>query len=699
MRHRDDSTVNAGQAEKPNAEHLAKFVLSEGGDDRALLIMSVDGHIIEAHGASSAIFGGDASELRGSEFASLLATTTAASGQRPRLLEQVMQGRFVRRRSWCLRRDRSRFWAEVIASPVHASNGALIGAIAAVRDLTELKAAENAAKHRTRTAQIAEEEGAAAAMLDGITNAFFAIDEEWRFVYMNARCAQMLRKPREQLVGTSIWEELPVTEGSPFHRYLQQAAAERMPVQFEEYYPLLNSWFEVHAYPYGGGVVVYFWDISERKLEESRVRLQSLHDPLTGVPNTLLFQDRLATSIARATRAGSTLAVLLVDIDGLGQVNATYGHSVGDLLLQSIARRLSHVVRRSDTIARRGGDEFAILTNDHHEADGPALFAEKLLTHTAEVFDLSEASIEMTASIGIALYPGDGVDVETLIEAADAALARAKAAGGNTYRFFSPDLSQEVLRRRSVENELRTAITASEFELWYQPEHSVDGNRVTSMEALLRWTRPSGQSAPAGEFMPSLYATEVVRQLDEWALREACRDRARWLRSGISNMTVTVNLSPVTLLHADLVGLVKDALSDSGLDPALLELEFAQEALQRADGVAAARLNELRQLGVSLSLDGVGQNGFAAVATLERYPFNKVKFDQAALAAGSGVDYKTAIRAASSFAHALNRRVVAERIENNSQLEFVRACGCDGVQGDFVAEAVQPSRAFALVTS
>ena len=701
MRPKATNQLDSGTQEEPTAEHLATFLLDEGGADRALLLVSVDGTIIEALGAATAILGGEAGELRGVDFGSLLAASTTSGGSRPRLLEQVLVGRFVRRRCWCLRRDRSRFWGEVIAAPVHAKNRAIIGATVAVRDLTELRAAESSAKPRVGRGRTTAEpengwQATAAAVLDGISNALFAIDDEGRFVYANARCAQMLRKPREQLIGTALREELPVTEGSYFHRQLQKTASERIAVQFEEYYPLLNAWFEVHAYPFSGGIVVYFWDISDRKLEAARSRQQSLHDPLTGVANTLLFQDRAANAVARATRSGATLALVLVDIDGLGAVNSKYGHTVGDLLLQTVARRLSHVVRRSDTLARMGGDEFAILTSDHREADGPAFLAEKLLAAAAQDFNLPDAALEISASVGIALFPADGQDAETLTQAADAALAAAKAEGGNTYRFFSPDQTTEILRRRAIESDLRVAIAAREFDVVYQPERSLTEGDITAMEALLRWNRADGTLARPGDFMPAIYATDVVVKMDNWVLREACKDRRKWLDAGMAAaVAVTVNISPTTIIYGDLVAMVRHALAESRLDAALLELEFSQPSLaEQSEAQIGSTLHRLHELGVRLSLDNVGRNGWASLTALEHFPFTKIKIDPRDLVNdGIGVNQEAAIRAASSFAHALNRRVVAEGVESAGQLDFMRACGCDAAQGDFVGIPIRPNGA------
>ncbi|HUP88520.1 MAG TPA: EAL domain-containing protein [Longimicrobiales bacterium] len=695
MPHNIGNVVNtASQPEQPGEQHIASFLLAEGGADRAILLVSVEGKIIEALGGSTDILGGQPGDLRGMAFASLIASVGAGNQSNPRVIEQALHGRFLRRRCWCVRKDRTRFWAEVIAAPVRATNNNVIGCAVAIRDLSELRTAEQAAKVRTKVRTEGDPQSTAASMLDGITNALFAVDEEWHFVYLNSRSAQMLRKPREQLIGASIWEELPVGDGSAFQRNLQKCASERMAVQFEEYYPLLNSWYEVHAYPFSGGVVVYFWDISDRKLEIQRVKQQSLHDPLTGVANTLLFQDRLNNALARSGRNAGQLAVLLVDLDGLGRVNSRHGHTVGDLLLQTVGSRLGLVVRRSDTIARLGGDEFAVLTTDHLQADGPAMLAEKLLSAAARVFDLTEAEIEITASIGIAIYPQDGTDADSLTKAADAALSAAKTQGGNSYRFFSADLTHEVKRRRAMEHELRAAISDSDFELWYMPEHSIVAGEVTAMEALLRWNRPDGLRVRPSEFMPSMYSTDVVSQMDRWVLKQACLDRAAWLEAGAPRVPVTVNISTATLLFGDLVTMVRQALDMSGLDPAFLELEFSQSSLLKIDTAVFKTFGDLRALGVALSLDDVGHSGWATVAALEAYPFGKIKIDPTLFGSGeTGIDHEAAIRAASTFAHAMNRRVVAERIESAKQLEFMRTCGCDAAQGEFVAAAVEPGSA------
>ncbi|MGZ5441335.1 MAG: EAL domain-containing protein [Thermoanaerobaculia bacterium] len=417
-------------------------------------------------------------------------------------------------------------------------------------------------------------------------------------------------------------------------------------------------------------------DISERRRAEEQIEYQAYHDALTGLPNRLLFRDRLTIALAHAKRQQVPLVVMFLDLDRFKIVNDTLGHSLGDGLLRVIAERLRSVLREGDTIARMGGDEFTVLLSDLKDPGDAAKIARKLLDTVAQPVRIEGHELYATTSIGIALFPGDGDTAELLLKNADSAMYRAKELGRNSYQLCTPAMNTRAAERLSVENALRRAIDREELVLHYQPLVRLDTRETVGMEALLRWKRPGHGVVPPATFIGIAEETRMIVPIGEWVLREACRQaRALGMRR------IAVNLSPRQFQQSDLRDVVARALEESGLDPRLLELEITESTAMFNIDRSIATLAELRDLGVSIALDDFG-TGHSSLSYLRRFPIDRVKIDREFIAEiDTSRSNRAIVSAIVAMAHGLDLAVTAEGVETEAQVEFLREQKCEEVQG------------------
>jgi diguanylate cyclase (GGDEF)-like protein len=383
---------------------------------------------------------------------------------------------------------------------------------------------------------------------------------------------------------------------------------------------------------------------------------------------------------------------MFLDIDSFKLVNDTLGHSLGDELLKVLASRLMTALREEDTIARMGGDEFTVLLSNIKSPDDAALIAQKLLEAVAQPTRVEGHELFVTTSIGIALYPQDGDSAESLLKNADNAMYRAKEIGPNQYQLCTTEMNRRATDRLSLENALRRALDRHEFVLHYQPQLRIDGEQVVGMEALLRWNRPDFGLVEPAKFIPIAEETRLIVEIGEWALREACRQAREWQRSRFPDLRMAVNLSPRQFQHADLRRMIAGALDDSGLDPHRLELEITESTAMQNTERTAAILRSLRNMGVQIAIDDFG-TGHSSLNYLRSFPIDCVKIDQAFVheIEGSASD-RAIVAAVIAMAHGLNLRVVAEGVETEAQLEFLRNHGCEEVQGFLFSKPVPPER-------
>jgi diguanylate cyclase (GGDEF)-like protein len=426
----------------------------------------------------------------------------------------------------------------------------------------------------------------------------------------------------------------------------------------------------------GGGWVATHEDITERRRAEKLIAHMARHDALTDLPNRLLLRDRLAHALAELPR-DQRLAVLYLDLDHFKGVNDTLGHQIGDELLRTVAARLHGCVREGDTVARVGGDEFAIIHTGIEQPNDAAMLARRICEAVKEPCELHGHAVIVDTSIGIALAPGDGSDPTELLKNADMALYRAKAAGRGTYRFFEPEMDARMKARRTLELALRMALVNGEFELHYQPLLNLEDRRVTCCEALIRWQHPERGLIPPTEFIPIAEEIGLIVPLGEWVLRQACSDAMQWP----AETKVAVNLSPLQVMNQNLVAVVVGALAASGLPASRLEVEITESVLMQNSEATLATLHRLRELGVKISMDDFG-TGYSSLSYLRSFPFDKIKIDRCFISGlATGDDSVAIVLAIAGLAKHLGIATTAEGVETKQQLQQVKALGCSEMQG------------------
>jgi diguanylate cyclase (GGDEF)-like protein/PAS domain S-box-containing protein len=432
-------------------------------------------------------------------------------------------------------------------------------------------------------------------------------------------------------------------------------------------------------------------EIEERKHAEQLARHLASHDPLTGLPNRRLLEDRLTQALALGHRNRQQSAVMFVDLDRFKNINDSLGHAVGDSLLCEVARRLVKQLRVGDTICRIGGDEFVVVLPELKRADDVAQVAQKVIDHLSQPVLVEERELIVTPSIGIAVFPEDGRDAETLIRNADAAMYHAKQMGRANYQFFTERMNQAASRRLALEGDLRRALGRDELRVHYQPIVATGGERVAGHEALVRWQHPERGLVEPAEFIQLAEETGLILGIGQWVLREACR----WATFiGVERgLPVAVNLSARQFNDPKLVEVVSAALRESGLPANLLELEITESTAMRETDITLTTLTRLKELGVSIVIDDFG-TGYSSLAYLKRFPVDKLKVDRAFVADLPGDKDQNAIVAAIiALAHALEMQVIAEGVETEAQRAFLENCGCDFVQGFLVGSPLDADAA------
>jgi len=429
-------------------------------------------------------------------------------------------------------------------------------------------------------------------------------------------------------------------------------------------------------------------DISDRKRAEEQIEFHAYHDVLTNLPNRKLFTDRLTQSLSRARRSGKPLAVMFVDLDHFKSINDTLGHEAGDELLLEMARRLRANVRDDDTVARLGGDEFTIILAELRQPEDAIGVAEKLIAAIEQPLPIAGTSIEVSASIGIALYPNDGTDAESLLRNADSAMYRAKEAGRNTYQLCTDDMKRRAVERLSLETRLRRAIVEGQLELHYQPQVSLSTGSVIGVEALVRWNDPERGLVHPSAFIPLAEESRLILPLGEWVLRTACAQMRAWQVDGLGLPMMSVNLSLRQFQQYDIVQCVRNVLAETGLDAGSLELEITETAAMQSAETTVEVLQSLRDLGVSIAIDDFG-TGYSSLNYLKRFPITAVKVDRAFIRDLATSEGDAAIvSAVVGIARALKLRVIAEGVETEEQLAFLRHRNCDAAQGYLFSRAV-----------
>jgi diguanylate cyclase (GGDEF)-like protein len=433
--------------------------------------------------------------------------------------------------------------------------------------------------------------------------------------------------------------------------------------------------------------IVTLSDITERKRAEEQARHLAEHDPLTGLPNRVLFLDRLQQALAMARRQHTQFALMFLDLDRFKAINDTYGHQAGDAVLKEVAARLTRCVRGVDTVSRLGGDEFVVLLAGIGGADQAAHVAGAVMAAVAKPVRVGGQEISLSVSIGIAIGPADGADADTLIKHADIAMYHAKQSGRNAFQFFSEEMNAHVVERVQMENRLRQAIDNGEFVLEYQPEVDIGSGRTIGAEALIRWRHPERGLLLPHEFIPIAEESGLIVPIGEWVLREACRQGRAWRDAGFP-VVVGVNLSNVQFIHDNLLQYVDAALESSGLAPQFLDLEITERVIMNGDAHTLDTVNALRARGIRLTIDDFG-TGYSSLSFLRRFPLSKLKIDRSFVddIMRDPADAEM-ISAIIAVARSLKLRVSAEGVETAEQLQYLQQHGCDEYQGFYASMAL-----------
>jgi diguanylate cyclase (GGDEF)-like protein len=424
--------------------------------------------------------------------------------------------------------------------------------------------------------------------------------------------------------------------------------------------------------------------LQQKKRTEDRVNYLAFHDELTSLPNRLMLNQRLDQALSRHSRAGTQLAIVFMDLDRFKVINDSLGHGAGDVLLRQVADRLRGQSRKGDTVARMGGDEFVLLVENPETLMDVSACAQRVVERLSAPYVLGRNDCHITVSVGISVYPADGVDSQTLLKAADVAMYRAKEIGRNNYLRYAPSMNVHTLERLELESDLRHALERGEFFLHYQPKVETATGMITGTEALLRWNHPLHGLIPPNTFIPLAEETGLIVSIGEWVLATACARNKAWQDQGLTNLTVSVNLSARQFGDPMLLKNLTRIISASGLDPSGLELEITESMVMSYGACAVAVLENLKSIGVQIAIDDFG-TGYSSLAYLKRFPIDTLKVDRSFIRdiPADSSDMKIT-RAIIALAHGLKLKVVAEGVETADQLKFLRAHHCDSVQGYFL---------------
>jgi len=460
-------------------------------------------------------------------------------------------------------------------------------------------------------------------------------------------------------------------------------------------------YYEVRMMPLKGSeVVALVRDITERKLAEEQIAFLAYHDSLTALPNNRLFKDRLEHSIAQAARNDKHIAVMFLDLDRFKIINDTMGHSAGDELLKITSQRLIEAVRKADSVAintadmnsvaRLGGDEFTILLEDIENIQTVAHIAERIIESVSLPMMLDRQEVHISTSIGIAVFPSDGNDVEEILQHADAAMYYAKAQGRNNFQFYTESMNKSSVELLALENNLHRAIEQNELCLYYQPQVNVLTGQLVGMEALIRWCHPEKGFISPGVFIPVAEETGMISRIGKWVIEEACEQGVRWQKAGYELHKISVNLSARQLKDDALPRLIKETLESTGMPADKLGIELTESAIILDPEIALSRLQAIKELGITLSLDDFG-TGYSSLSYLKRFPIDTLKIDQA-FVRDVKIDHEDAalVKAIIAMAHGLGMDVIAEGVEVQEQLDFLGANKCDSIQGFLFSRPLPP---------
>ena len=509
----------------------------------------------------------------------------------------------------------------------------------------------------------------------------------------------------DEIIGKTINDIMPAAVAESFRHFVEKALQAGNQEIFDCQL-LINTHKNKYEAKFIAGedekVLIIVRNTSVFKNNEKQIQYLSCHDTLTNLPNRYLLKDRLKQAIANAERKNRLLAIVLLDLDNFKNINNAIGHTAGDQLLQGFADRLSNYVRQTDSIsrltaagldsfiARLGGDEFTILLSEIDNIQDPAKVSARLLGMLSEPFILGDHEIFVSVSIGIAVYPFDGKDIDTLIKNADMAMYQAKNQGRNNYQYYSESLNVFSLERLAIENKLRRAIEHNEFMLFYQPQIDILTGELIGAEALIRWLQPDLILVKPSEFIPLAEEVGLIVPIGEWVLRTACSQNLAWQKAGIKPICVTVNVSSIQFRQDNFVARISEILFETGLNPVYLQLELTEGTIMKHSEDTIKKLFALKDMGIQISIDDFG-TGYSSLNYLKRFPLSTLKIDRSFVQdIATNPDDQSITKTIIDIANNFHLKVIAEGVETREQLSLLRAYGCEGIQGHLICPPINP---------
>ncbi|HEX5670159.1 MAG TPA: EAL domain-containing protein, partial [Sulfuricurvum sp.] len=588
----------------------------------------------------------------------------------------------------------TRRWLETHATPMRDAEGKIINLLGVTRDITQRKENESDLLLQTQA-------------MEQSPNSIIITDFKANIEYVNAAFVNSSGYTSSEVIGKN--PRFLKSGNTPEHAYDSMWAAlvrqEKWQGEFiNKRKDGTNYIYSINVAPVinkEGRTTHYIAieeDISEQKKTQERIHYLANFDALTGLPNRIQMDEHLRYTLSLAKRNPATFALMFLDLDHFKNINDTLGHSIGDLLLVELAKRLSSAVRDEDTISRMGGDEFVLLLPETDE-NGAGQVAQKLLQSIAQPFVLEGHELTITGSIGIALYPSDGPDIETLSKNADTAMYRSKRDGRNAYCFFTQQMQINSQRNLELSNALHTALQRNEFHLVYQPQHSMEDNSIIGAEALIRWNHPSMGSISPMEFIPVAEDNGMILAIGEWVLRTAVQQAYEWNQNNNYSILMAVNLSAVQFRHPSLVTMITEILDDIDLPPQYLEIELTEGVAMHNPKAAVNVMNSLHDIGVRMSIDDFG-TGYSSLSYLKKFNIYKLKIDQSFVRdISTDPEDKAIVSAVIQMARSLGLKTIAEGVETIEQLNYLKEQQCDEIQGYYYSKPLLPEEFEAYINT
>jgi diguanylate cyclase (GGDEF)-like protein/PAS domain S-box-containing protein len=660
-------------------------MLLDGVQNYAIFMLDAQGKILSWNAGAERIKGYTADQIIGHNFSCFFPPEDIERGRPEEVLRITAANGRHEEQGMRVRKDGSRFLASVTFTALRDPAGNLRGFSEFSHDLSESK--ESGAKYR--------------GLLEAAPDAMVVVNQGGEIVLLNVRAEKQFGYRRDELVGQKVKNIIPDGFAERLIADALRSAEDALAQQIGTGIELNGRRKDGSEFPIeimlsplesaeGILVTAAIRDITTRKKAEAQMTHSAEHDFLTDLPNRLLLNDRVHQAIILAERHRKKVAVLFLDLDGFKHINDSLGHPIGDKLLQSITKRLVDCVRGSDTVSRQGGDEFVVLLSEVEQSEDAAITARRMLKVVADAHPIDKHDLHITTSIGVSVYPDDGLDAETLIKNADTAMYQAKENGQQSYQFFKPAMNVRAVERQSIEESLRRALERQEFALHYQPKINLRTGQITGAEALLRWAHPiRGPISPA-QFIPVAEDCGLILPIGNWVLREACQQARVWVDAGLPLGTMAVNISAIEFRDENFLDGVFAILKDTGLDPRFLELELTESVLMKHAGSTASILKTLRARGVQVAVDDFG-TGYSSLSYLRKFSIDALKIDQSFVRQITTVPEETTIvTAVISMGRNLKLRVVAEGVETQEQLAFLQAHQCDEAQGYYFSRPVPP---------